>query len=87
MSNALKDGLELSVVITAPDADGDRSVWVTEQNHPAQFECKRIVVEHLNGPMAAMPWARCERMDGYVDMVNLFQAESFQLAKRTEGQS
>lgn len=71
----LNEGTRLSMVVGSPDADGDCTVWVTETNNPLQIKCSEITVTMENGQMAGVPWARCERADGKVSMVNLALVE------------
>lgn len=77
MSEQLKEGVTIKFIRTPPLGEFlEHAAWQTGDHG----NCKSITVTMEMGPMDWMPWARCERNDGRVEMVNLVYVETLELA-------
>ena len=86
MSCELKEGVRLHLVGLPETSDGQIGFWIADLSSNYGVRCKSITVSMEVGQMAEVPWARCEREDGTVDLVNLAQVEIVTLANAvTEG--
>lgn len=73
MSHELKEGVELQCVQGPFDNEGEGIFLILGDS---DWKCSRITVVEQCGQMGMVPWAKCERNNGEIVLVNLALMES-----------